>query len=76
MNITEILVIGFDGDSEVFAANVTEDRAKTVFIAADPGGESIVDSIREVPADALGPIVRVLEDLGIFKRPEFAAASK
>jgi hypothetical protein len=76
MNITEILITGYDGDSEVFATNVTGDSAKTAFTAATSGGESIVESVRETTTNALGPLVRVLEDLGLVRRSEPASASK
>ena len=71
MNITEILITGYDHGNEVFATNLTHDRAKTIFVTTrSPDGCSTVASTHEVPAHALDPIMQILKQSGVVHRTE------
>jgi len=76
MNVTEILITGYDGDSAVFATSLAPGRAKTVFTAEDADGQSAVDSVLDVATPAFGQLVQMLKDLKVLSRSEFAAAAK
>ena len=76
MNITEILITAYDGDTEVFATSLMTDHAKTIFAATDDRTCPTVGSIREVITDALNPVVQILEDLGVVLQPEPVASAK
>lgn len=76
MDITEILITGYDGDNEVFVASLTNDRARTIFTVADADGQSTVESVKEVNTEALATVMRLFEDAGIVRRPESAGVTR
>lgn len=64
MNVTDLLVCGFDGDRVVFSANLTPQGAVTVWSSTDAQGAVTVHDTNPPHAVAgFASFVRVLEDL-------------
>ena len=65
MNVTELLVTGFDGDKPVFAVTLAPDGATAVLTAADGKGGTAVDSITKQETDVFASVRELLEGLTV-----------
>lgn len=69
MNVTELLVTGYDGDEPLFAVALGPDAAMTVKTGIDGEGEAIVDSVARQSADVFVEMRDMLQDL-VVAAPE------
>jgi hypothetical protein len=76
MNVTEVLITGYDGKTTVFAASLVPGRAKMIFATEDGDGQSTVDSVFEAVTPAFDSLLDILRDLGALNRPSAAVAAK
>lgn len=65
MNITEILITGYDGDSGLFATSLTPGHARTILTTTDDEGNVLVDSVREQATPEFAAVREILGNLGI-----------
>ncbi len=68
MNVTELLVTGFDGDQPVYAIALAPHGATAVLTGSDGQGEVSVDSIAQHAADVFGLVRELLEALTLTSR--------
>jgi hypothetical protein len=68
MNVTEVLITGYDSGNAVFVTSLTPDRAKTIYTSRDSEGQSTVDSVLEVVTPVLDPLLQILEDHGALAK--------
>jgi hypothetical protein len=66
MNVTELLVTGFDGEKAVFAASLTPDRVATIVTSTDTAGKTTVEAAGEQTTPAFDSIRRLVEELAIL----------
>jgi hypothetical protein len=63
MNVTEILITGFDGEEPVFAVNLSSDVATVAPTSSDEDGNVVLDEVRQQATDAFEAIWKILERL-------------
>lgn len=63
MNVTELLVTGYDGDEPLFVVKLAPDEATTVRTIADEDGEATVDSVAQQATDVFASVRQLLEGL-------------
>lgn len=63
MNVTELLVTGYDGNEPLFVVKLAPDEATTVRTVTDAGGETTVDSIAKQATDVFASVRQLLEPL-------------
>jgi hypothetical protein len=68
MNVTELLVTGFDGDKAIFAASLTPGNAVTIMTSTDEGGRTTVETAGEQTTPAFDSIRRLVEELALSQR--------
>lgn len=71
MNITELLVTGYDGDEAVFAATLTPGEAKVVLTSTDDEGGTAVDSAWEQAYDDFTEVRYLMECIVSAPAPAF-----
>ncbi|WP_117215353.1 hypothetical protein [Allorhizocola rhizosphaerae] len=65
MNITELLITGYDGEKAVFAVNLSSNAATMVVGTEGTRGEVIVDSVSCQPTPAFSEVWKVLQHLPV-----------
>jgi hypothetical protein len=63
MNVTELLVTGFDGDDPVFAITLAAGDATAVLTATAEDGETAVDAVAQRGTDVFALVRELLEGL-------------
>lgn len=63
MNITELLVTGYDGNEPLFVVKLAPGEATSVRTATDDSGETTVDSIARQTTDLFASVRELLEGL-------------
>lgn len=63
VQVTEMLVTGYDGEESVFVVNLVSDAATVVFTRTDDGGEAVVDSASRQASDAFVGVRDLLNGL-------------
>lgn len=63
MNVTEVLVNGFDGDETVFAAALSPGSEAKVLTVVDCCGSATVQTVSDVATSAFTTVQQVIEDL-------------
>ncbi len=63
MNVTELLVTGFDGDKAIFAASLTPNMAAHIVASSDRDEDTALQVCAERAAPAFSSICRLIEDL-------------
>lgn len=63
MNITELLVTGYNGDQVVFTSDLTPDLTTTVLTRTDADGETFVEKVESLETAAFNTLVPVLREL-------------
>ena len=63
MQITEMLITGYDGEKAVFAVSLFPDNAKAVLTKPDENGETVVDSAWRHDTDAFVVIRSLLDEI-------------
>lgn len=75
LNISEVLITGYDGSDAAFAMSLSRGHTKMVFTAGGPDGP-MVESVLEVVTPAFEALLRVLEDLWASSGAPASVASK
>ena len=73
MNITELLITGFDGAGILFATTLTEDQAKVIRPGTEEGGDEIVGAAWEKATGAFTTVRDLMND--ILAEPAPASSS-
>ena len=78
MNITEILITGYDGDTGVFAMTSTRERSRTILTTEDADGQSRVDSVLDLDlaTTTFDDLLNLLTELGVTSCQPAAAGSR
>jgi hypothetical protein len=63
MNLTELLVTGYDGDKVVLATNLTSTKAASILAATSIDNGSAVEASAALAEPAFNTLVQVLQDL-------------
>jgi hypothetical protein len=63
MNITELLVTGYDGAAILFATTLTADGAKVIKTGTDAEGETVVGEAWEKATDAFTTVRDLMNDI-------------
>lgn len=63
MNVTELLVTGYDGDQPVFAVNLANDTASVVTTGTDAKGETSVESTYDRASQAFTGVRDLIKEL-------------
>jgi hypothetical protein len=63
MNITELLITGFDGDRAMFAVNLSPDLARAIFTEPDDDGQVTVDVTAQYATGLFGPLAKLFLDM-------------
>lgn len=63
MNLTELLVMGYDGDRPVFACHLTAGDAATILAGTDADGDTAVEAVSSQATAAYASVVKAMEDL-------------
>lgn len=63
MQVTEMLITGFDGDEPVFAVNLSSTDATMASTSTDENGETVIDDVRQQETEAFEAIWNILEQL-------------
>jgi hypothetical protein len=61
MQITELLITGYDGEDAVFAVTLAPNEANVVLTSTDDNGETVVDSAWRQATDAFAEVQGLLE---------------
>ena len=75
LNISEILITGYDGENAAFAMSLSPHRMRTIFMTEGSDGP-IMDSACEVATPAFDSVLRVLADLEAFSSSSAAVAAR
>ncbi|GIH06656.1 hypothetical protein Rhe02_47230 [Rhizocola hellebori] len=65
MNITELLITGFDGERAVFAVNLSPDMARAIFTESDDDGQVTVDATAQYASGLFGPLAKLFDGMTI-----------
>lgn len=63
MNVTELLVMGYDGDRPVFACHLTATAAATILPRTEADGDTAVEAVSCHASTAHASMVEVLKDI-------------
>lgn len=63
MNITELLITGFDGAGMLFATTLTAEEAKVIRPGCDEGGDEIVGEAWEKATGAFATLRDLMNDI-------------
>ena len=63
MNVTELLITGFDGDKAIFAASLAPNMTATIIASGEGDRETAVEICAERATPAFTSISRLVEDL-------------
>ncbi len=63
MNITELLVTGYNGNEPVFVVTLAPNHATTVLTRADGDGDTSVESVGQQTTGVFGAVRELLEGL-------------
>jgi len=63
MNVTELLVMGYDGDRPVFTCHLTATEAATILTGTDTDGDIAVKAVSSHATTAYSSVVKVMEGL-------------
>ena len=63
MNVTELLITGFDGDKAIFAASLAPNVAANIIASGDGDRETAVEVCAERATPAFASIRQLVEDL-------------
>ncbi|HEX6686017.1 MAG TPA: hypothetical protein VF062_24785 [Candidatus Limnocylindrales bacterium] len=63
MKPTELLIVAYHGDNELFTTSLTPKAARTIVTAPGADGDSIVRDCHETTTHIFEPIVEMLTDL-------------
>jgi hypothetical protein len=63
MNVTEVLICGYNGEKPVFAANLTPGIVTAIVTDTDEQGRTVVSGIDEQATIALAPLLRLVSEL-------------
>jgi len=63
MNVTELLVMGYDGDRPVFTCYLTIDEAATILTGTDTDGDTSVEAVFSHATTAYSTVVKAMEGL-------------
>ena len=66
MNVTELLITGYDRDKSVFAIALAPDGATVVHMAPGEAGEMVADAITTHATDVFAGIRELLEGLTLM----------
>jgi hypothetical protein len=65
MNVTELLVTGYDGDEPVFAVNLVSGTAAVALTSIDDNGDTVVDSTWKQTSQAFAGVRELIEELAV-----------
>ena len=63
MNLTDLLVMGYDGDRPVFTCHLTADQAATILTRIDADGETSVEAVSSRASTAYSSVVETMQAL-------------
>lgn len=63
MNVTELLITGYDGTAMLFATTLTTDEAKVIKPGTNEEGEAVVGERWEKASDAFAAIRDLMNDV-------------
>lgn len=72
MNLTDLLVMGYDGDRPVFTCYLTASEAATILTGTDADGDTAVEAVSDQATTAYASVVEALMglvDLGKIRQP-------
>lgn len=65
MNVTELLITGYDGSKPIFAVNLAPGSATVVLTSTDQNGDAVVDSTWTTASQAFTDFRGLVEDLAV-----------
>jgi hypothetical protein len=63
MNLTDLLVMGYDGDQPVFTCHLTATDAATILTSTDADGDTAVEAVSSQATAAYSSVVKAMEHL-------------